>query len=73
MELQLERLDFEQTNKLLVDLFQNKKDIYYEIHKDILSIRNLNGMINLTTDKQLEEALLRRRKELIENVLRTTK
>lgn len=73
MELQLERLDFEQTNKLLVDLFQNKKDIYYEIHQDILSIRNLNGMINLTTDKQLEEALLRRRKELIENVLRTTK
>ena len=73
MELQLERLDFEQTNKLLVDLFQNKKDIYYEIHKDILSIRNLNGMINLTTDKQLEEALLRRRKELIENVLRITK
>lgn len=73
MKLQLERLDFEQTNKLLVDLFQNKKDIYYEIYKDILSIRNLNGMINLTTDKQLEEALLRRRKELIENVLRTTK
>ncbi len=71
--MQLEKLDFEQTNKLLVDLFQNKKDIYYEIYKDILSIRNLNVMINLTTDKQLEEALLRRRKELIENVLRTTK
>lgn len=71
--MNLEQLTFESANDLIVDLYQNKKEIYYKVEKAILTIRDYNLMLGLVKDSQIKEKIENKRKELIEYVLWNTR
>lgn len=71
--MNLEQLTFQSANDLIVDLYQNNKEIYYKVEKAILTIRDYNSMLGLVKDSQIKEKIENKRKELIEYVLWNTR
>lgn len=70
MKNKLENLLFSDANDLIVEIFTNDKMLYKTIGKKILTVRNLNYMLQEVTDPVIKQLMLSQRKELINEILR---
>lgn len=71
--MKLEQLTFDTANELIMDIYQNQREIYNNVGPQVLQIRDYNAMLKEVKDNYIKNIILNKRKEVIDYVLCVTK